>query len=214
MKYAIFVYDNVEPIDIGAAAGVLSIAIRFDSSIDYFIVAENIGEITLTNGLRILSEYNFSNCPEFDILVVLGGPGWSAQCENIATLDFIRSLKKNVIITSVCTGALILAAAGVLENQTVTTRRLAGPNENSPLEYLKKRTKNAKIEVADLVDSGKVITGGGVTLALDLMFHLLKRFHDEHIYQKTARLMEYDRAIAANKNFFENKQSLEQKTRT
>lgn len=201
MKFAILIYDGVEPIDVGATAGVLSMARRFQSDIEMLIVAEREGEVVLASNVRTIADYSYENCPDYDVLIVTGGPGWIEQCKNEKTLRFIQSTKENVSTVSVCTGAMILAAAGITDDLEVTTRRLAAPEETAPLSKLNDYAPKAKPVTAALVDSGKVITGGGVTLAIDVMFYLLEKFYGKEISQKTAELMEYDRALAANTEF-------------
>ncbi len=201
MKFAILIYSDVEPIDVGATTGVLSMARRFHPDIDILSVAEHAGEVVLASNVRTIADYDYSNCPEFDILIVTGGPGWKEQCQNENTLNFIRAAKDNSVIVSVCTGGMILAASGIVSGLEVTTRRLAAPGETAPIEMINDYAATVKPVVAALVDSGNIITGGGVTLAIDMMFYLLERFCSSDISQKTAKLMEYDRALSVNSEF-------------
>lgn len=201
MKFAILIYAGVEPIDVGATTGVLSMARRFQNDIEIFTVAEYAGELVLASNVRTLADYGYDNCPAYDVLIVTGGPGWQEQCHNEKTLAFIRAANDNAIIASVCTGGMILAASGIVDGLEVTTRRLAAPGETAPIEMLNDYATTAKPVVAALIDSGNIITGGGVTLAIDMMFYLLDRFFSPEISQKTATLMEYDRALKVNTDF-------------
>lgn len=198
MKFAILIYEGVEPIDVGATTGVLSMARRFQSNIEMFLVAEQKGEVVLASNVRVMADYDYQDCPDADVLIVAGGPGWVEQCKNEQTLSFIQSAKNNSIVASICTGGMILAASGLLDELAMTTRRLAAPGETAPLDKVNEYAPNAKPTVAALVDSKTVITGGGVTLAIDVMFYLLEKFYGKSISQKTAELMEYDRALAVN----------------
>src|SRR5579859_7532754 len=120
--FAILVYDDVEPIDIGATYGVLSIARRLIPQIRMFTVARRSGEIRLTNDLTIRAHYGYSDCPPFNMMIVTGGPGWQQQCSDPETLAFLRHAASRTGIASVCTGGVILAAAGLLEGGPATTR--------------------------------------------------------------------------------------------
>ena len=200
MKFAILIYEGVEPIDVGATAGVLSMARRFQPDIEMFSVAEKAGEVVLASGVRTIADYDYDTCPDYDVLIVTGGPGWVEQCDNAATLAFIKGAGGKSTIASVCTGGMILAAAGMADGIAVTTRRLAAPGEQAPLQRLGDYAPLAKPVAARVVDSGTVISGGGVTLAIDVMFHLLEKFYGEEVKNKTAELMEYDRALVANSN--------------
>jgi len=98
----------------------------------------------------------------------------------------------------VCTGSLILAASGVLDGKAATTKREVVPPELSPLRRLRTEYPKVTVHEASLVDDGRVITGGGVSLGIDTMLYLLKKFYGADIATETARIIEYQRAWAAN----------------
>lgn len=195
--FAIFVYDDVEPIDIGATYGVLSIARRVIPQIKMFTVARQSGDVRLTNELVMRAQYGFADCPPFDIMIVTGGPGWQQQCRDPETLAFLRAASR-ADIASVCTGGMILAAAGLLDRRPATTRRHGVSGENTPLERLKAEYDDVQAVEALVVDSGEIVTGGGVSLGIDTMLYLLGRRYGESKAGEVARLLEYDRARAAN----------------
>ena len=197
--FAIFVYDDVEPIDIGATYGVLSIARRIIPQIRMFTVARQSGDIRLTNDLVMRAQHGFSDCPAFDIMIVTGGPGWQQQCRDPETLAFLRDAASRTDIASVCTGGMILAAAGLLDGRSATTRRHGVNGENTPLARLKGDYGNVQAVEALVVDSDDVVTGGGVSLGIDTMLYLLGRLYGEPKADEVARLLEYDRARAANR---------------
>lgn len=198
MTFAIFVYDDVEPIDIGATYGVLSIARRIVPQIKMFTVARQSGDVRLTNDLIMRAQYSFSDCPPFDIIIVTGGPGWLRQCRDPETLAFLRGAASRTDIASVCTGGMILAAAGLLEGRPATTRRHGVSGEDTPLQRLREEYSDVQAVEALVVDSGNVVTGGGVTLGIDTMLYLLGRFYGASKAGEVARLLEYDRAQSAN----------------
>ena len=74
--FAILAYDGIEPIDIGATYGVFSMAKRIAPDIRFFVVAKSADEIVMANGLRLIPDHAYGDCPAFDVLMVLGGPGW------------------------------------------------------------------------------------------------------------------------------------------
>jgi transcriptional regulator GlxA family with amidase domain len=195
--FGILIYEGVEPIDL-ATFGVLSMARRIRPDIEICTIAPQAGVTALANGLRVLADYDFTNAPRLDVLVVTGGPGWSAQAESAATLGFIRRQAAEIQVVSVCTGGLILAASGILDGKMATTKREVVPPEISPLGRL--RSEYPAITVCDssLVDEGNVITGGGVSLCIDTMLHLLKKHFGADVAAETARIIEYQRAWAAN----------------
>jgi transcriptional regulator GlxA family with amidase domain len=196
--FAIFVYDDVEPIDIGATYGVLSIARRIIPQIRMFTVARQSGDVRLTNDLVMRAQHGFSDCPPFDIMIVTGGPGWQQQCRDSETLIFLRSVASRAGIASVCTGGMILAAAGLLDGRMATTRRHGVRGENTPLERMKGDYSGVQVVEALVVDNGTIMTGGGVSLGVDTMLYLLGRLYGESKVSEVARLLEYDRARVAN----------------
>jgi len=196
--FAIFVYDDVEPIDIGATYGVLSIARRIIPQIRMFTVARQSGDVRLTNDLVMRARHGFSDCPPFDIMIVTGGPGWQQQCRDSETLIFLRSVASRAGIASVCTGGMILAAAGLLDGRMATTRRHGVRGENTPLERMKGDYSGVQVVEALVVDNGTIVTGGGVSLGVDTMLYLLGRLYGESKVSEVARLLEYDRARVAN----------------
>jgi transcriptional regulator GlxA family with amidase domain len=130
-------------------------------------------------------------------VIVCGGPGWPAAAADAAVLDYLRGLAPKGV-ASVCTGALILAAAGVLDGRTATTRRRAvGQETVAPLDLLG-RGGAITAHAAQVVDCG-VVTGGGVSLAIDATLYLLGRLYGTAAADEVARAIEYDRAYEANR---------------
>lgn len=201
MKFGVFIYEGVEPIDL-ATFGVLSMARRVAPAIELFTVAPTAGPVVLSNGLRVLADHGVGDCPDADWLIVTGGPGWMAQCERPDTLAFLRrwqARSPRANIASVCTGAMILAAAGVLDGLTATTKREVIGAERQPLATLRERYSGVRAVEARFVDAGPVVTGGGVALCIDTTLHLLERALGAQVAAETARIIEYTHARAANR---------------
>jgi transcriptional regulator GlxA family with amidase domain len=199
MRFAVFIYEGVEPVDL-ATYGVLSMARRIAPQISMFTVAPEAGVVLLANGLRVLADHGIADCPHFDVLIVTGGPGWAVQGESEPTLAFIRRSAGERVVAGVCTGSMILAAAGILDGLPATTKREVTAAETSPLRLMRER--HPRIEVTDgvsLVDCGRIVTGGGVTLGIDATLHLIARLVGDEVASETARIMEYTRAWRANR---------------
>jgi transcriptional regulator GlxA family with amidase domain len=120
------------------------------------------------------------------------------QSRNAGTLAFIRRHAASAPIVSVCTGCMILAASGILDGRAATTKREVVPPEVSPLHRLRREFPRIDAREASFVDADDVITGGGVTLCIDTMLHVLARFFGAEMAAETARSIEYHRAWAAN----------------
>jgi transcriptional regulator GlxA family with amidase domain len=194
----VLIYDGVEPIDLGGTAGVVSMARRVLPNVESVLIADRPEPVRLAGGVTVHAHYDIDTAPACDVVIVCGGPGWPAAYANHALLAFLRGLAPGGV-ASVCTGALILAAAGLLDGRMATTRRHAvGWQEaQPPLELLARHTA-ITAKVAAIVDDG-VVTGGGVSLAIDTTLYLLGRIYGEAAAIEVAQVIEYDRAYAANR---------------
>ena len=201
MRFGIFIYDGVEPIDL-ATYGVLSMARRIAPEIEICTIAPQAGPVALANGLKVSADFGIDDAPSCDLVIVTGGPGWIKQAEAPATLDYIRRVRAAGRIASVCTGAMILAASGILDGGSATTKREVVPPETSPLEVMRANYPEIEVRAAMLVDRGGLVTGGGVSLCIDTTLHLLADLLGQHTADETARIMEYQRAWRANRDAF------------
>jgi transcriptional regulator GlxA family with amidase domain len=201
MRFGIFIYDGVEPIDL-ATFGVLSMARRIAPEIEICTIAPQAGPVALANGLKVTADFGIGDAPACDLVIVTGGPGWPAQAEAPPTLDYIGGVHATGRIASVCTGGMILAASGILDDGPATTKREVVPPEKSPLEVMRTNYPRIDVREAMLVDRGGVVTGGGVALCIDTTLHLIAGMLGQHVADETARIMEYQRAWRANRDGF------------
>jgi transcriptional regulator GlxA family with amidase domain len=197
MKAAILVYEGTEPIDL-ATYGVLSMARRVAPQVSMFLVAEKAGPVTLAGGLTVIAHHGYDDAPAADVLIITGGPGWEREANSPATLAFVRRYSAGTCAAAVCTGGMILAATGLLDGRAATTKREVCGEEVSPLALMRSRHPAIRALDARLVDCGAVLTGGGVSLCIDMTLHLLARFVGEAAARETARIVEYSAALDAN----------------
>ncbi len=197
MRVAVLLYEGTEPIDL-ATYGVLSMARRVAPTIEIFTVAEHAGVVLLANGLKVIADYCYTDAPPADVLMITGGPGWQQQSQTAATLDFIRAFSRGITVAAVCTGGMILAASGLLGGRSATTKREIIGAEIAPLSLMRERYPAIRALDARLVDCGTVLTGGGVTLCIDMTLYLIARFLGAEVARETARILEYSAALAAN----------------
>jgi len=201
MRFGVCIYDGVEPIDL-ATFGVLSMARRIRPDIDICTIAPRAGVVLLSNGLRVMADYGLASAPPLDVVIVTGGPGWAAQSQAPDMLDFLRRRAADTLLVSVCTGGMILAAAGMLDGRMATTKREVVPPEQSPVQRMREQWPAIDVREASLVDTGPIVTGGGVSLCIDTILHVLARLLGEDVARETARILEYQRAWAANRAQF------------
>jgi transcriptional regulator GlxA family with amidase domain len=197
-RFGVVLYDGVEPIDVGGTIGVVSMAARVLAAIEAVTIAHKAGPVALGGGLTVIARHGFADAPPCDVTIVCGGPGWRAQVQDAAMLGFLRGLDP-LRTASVCTGALILGAAGMLDDRAATTRRHAvGAETTAPLAELKSLAPRSEPRSALVVDAG-IVTAGGVSLAIDGTLYLIGRIYGEDARDEVARILEYDRAWEVNR---------------
>ena len=201
MRFGIFIYDGVEPIDL-ATFGVLSMARRIAPEIEICTIAPSAGPVALANGLKVSADFGIDDAPSCDLVIVTGGAGWPVQAQAPATLDYIRRVHASGRIASVCTGGMILAASGILDHGAATTKREVVPPETPPIEVMRATYPQVDVRETMLVDTGTVVTGGGVTLCIDTTLYLIATMLGQRVADETARIMEYQRAWRANREGF------------
>lgn len=198
MRFAFLLYPGVEPIDL-AALGVLSMARRVLPEITFVTVAAEAGLVTLANGLRVAADHAYDSCPAVDWVIVPGGPGWAGAAEDPALLAFLRARAASTSMVSLCTGAMPLAAAGLLDGLPATTKVEVLADESVPLALLAERHPAVRATAALVVDNGRVITGGGVSLCIDTVLHLLRQQASAEAVDEIERILEYGAAADANR---------------
>ena len=197
MRFGVFIYPGVEPIDL-ATFGVLSMARRIAPEIEIVTLAPEAGQVLLSNGLKVVADHGVEDAPDCDWVIVTGGPGWIEQTRHEPTLAYLRRVASRAKLASVCTGAMILAASGVLDGRRATTKRRVSSPEVSPSKLLADGYARVEVVEASLVDDGTVLTGGGVSLCIDTTLHIIGRALGSRVARETARILEYDRAWQAN----------------
>ncbi len=142
--------------------------------------------ITTRSGLSVAPYYTFANAPQADVLVIPGGLGSRHEQTNPAMLEFIRrQAAKAEIVLSVCTGALLLGAAGLLSGQRATT------HHNAFAELRRTAPEASIMENVRYVDNGQIITSAGITAGIDAALYVVQRLMGPATAQETASHMEY-----------------------
>ena len=184
---AILLFDDVEVLDFCGPFEVFSVASNQSESqiFDVHTVAMKT-PITARNGLSVNPDHTLESCPPPDILLVPGGIGTRREVNNHRIIDWIRQAAGNAeLALSVCTGALLLGKAGLLDGLETTTHHAA-------YDLLRQIVPTCTVrEDLRFVDNGKIITSAGIAAGIDMSFHVVARLHGTGIAQNTARHMEY-----------------------
>jgi transcriptional regulator GlxA family with amidase domain len=152
-----------------------------------FTVAANDAPVTCAKGLRVLADRTWTDAGTLDVLVYPGGRGTRRELKDDSVLDWLRSTKDSgTLMTSVCTGALVYAAAGFLRDRPATTYWSA-LDELRALEPTVDALPDARF-----VDSGEVITAAGVSAGIDMALHLVARLHSVERARDVRRYIQYD----------------------
>jgi transcriptional regulator GlxA family with amidase domain len=143
--------------------------------------------ITCAKGLRVLPEETWETAPPLDVLVYPGGRGTRRELADEAVLDWIRGLaNRGTLVASVCTGSLVLAAAGLLDGKPATTHWQS-------LELLPTLGREIEVRPDDrFVDNGDVLTAAGVSAGIDMALHLVARLHTPERAREVRRYIQYD----------------------
>jgi transcriptional regulator GlxA family with amidase domain len=201
MHMTYLLYEGIEPVDL-AAIGVMSMAKRVIPELTYETVAATLAPVVFSNGLRVVPDRVFDDVSSVDVLLVPGGPGWRKASEDPVVVSFIRRVAPSGLACSICTGAMILAEAGVLDGHAATTKVEVVEPEVAPLSELAARYPKVAVRRALTIDEESVVTGGGVTLCIDTTLHLLERRYGSAKVDEVARIMEYSAARRANRSRF------------
>ncbi|MEU9171062.1 DJ-1/PfpI family protein [Streptomyces sp. NPDC048420] len=181
MQIAIVLYDRFTALD---AVGPYETLGRLPDAETVF-VAEQTGPVrTDTGNLALTADRTLAEVPNPDIVIVPGGPGQTPQMENTALLDWLRAADvTSTWTTSVCTGSLLLAAAGLLRGRRATSHWLA-------LDFLEQF--GAEPTGERVVFDGKYVTGAGVSAGIDMGLTLLGRIAGDEHAQALQLGIEYD----------------------
>jgi transcriptional regulator GlxA family with amidase domain len=192
-RVGIVVFEDIEVLDFCGpfevfAATRLSEAGRREepSPFEVWLVAEKNAPVVTSGGMKVIPGHTFETCPRLDILVVPGGWGTRRELNNPAMLDWLRLRAPEVeTLTSVCTGAMLLGAAGLLDGRRATTHWRS-------LDWLRESFPAVTVAYDEhVVEDGPVFTSAGISAGIDLALKVVARYHGETVARATARHMEY-----------------------
>lgn len=177
---AFYLQDGVEVLDFAGPMEVFAYA-----GYDVFTVSENKKAIKSQGILTVVPDYSIEDAPKANILAFFGGNAQAAY-NSPEVIEWVQNQTDIQYHFSVCTGAFVLAEAGILDGQVATTfhNALQGLRENYPKVDVRNNVR--------FVDNGKVITTAGISAGIDGALHLVAKLQGINAAKRTAYYMEYD----------------------
>ena len=194
MNIGIYIYDDAEVLDFTGPFEVFTTAARVKARneperatiFSVFLIAERDGLVRARGDFNVQPHYTIQNHPTVDILIVPGG----VHMHEMGKLQVIAWLAKLFPVTyltaSVCTGAFLLAQAGLLTDLACTTHW-----EDIPDLRIAFPTLDVKEDVP-WVDSGRIITSAGISAGIEMALHLVARLAGKDLATRTAHQMQYE----------------------
>lgn len=185
---ALLVFDDVEVLDFAGPFEVFSVT-QWQKETKPFrvsLVAEKPGPVLARNGLSLNPHYGLQDHPPADIILIPGGFGTRREMLNPVVLHWVKKQASTAeLVLSVCTGSMVLGAAGLLDGLDATTHHLR-------YDLLRQTAPECRVkEDMRVVDAGKVVTSGGIAAGIDMSFHVVARLLGKEVALETADYMEY-----------------------
>lgn len=189
MRIGVCLFDGAEELDWAGPYEVLGVwAQSFpDDGVEVFTVARSLEPVTCAKGVRVLPDRAWESAGPLDVLVYPGGAGTRRELADEGVLTWLREQSASgTLMTSVCTGSLVFAAAGLLRGRPATTWWGA-------LDLLARLDESIEPRPEDrFVDSVDVITSAGVSAGIDMALHLVARLHSLERAREVRRYIQYD----------------------
>jgi transcriptional regulator GlxA family with amidase domain len=192
-RVGILLFDDVEVLDFCGPFEVFSATRLHEelrreepSPFEVVLIAETKDPIITSGGMKVLPDFDFSDAPRLDILVVPGGWGTRQEMHNVRLLAWVAQCAQSAeTVTSVCTGSLLLGKAGLLDGKTATThwRSLGWMQELFP--------STAVDTQRHFVRDGNLFTSAGISAGMDMALMVVASYFGETVAKSTARHMEY-----------------------
>jgi cyclohexyl-isocyanide hydratase len=181
-EIGLLLFPNITQLDL---TGPYEVFIKFPDA-NVRLIWKTLDPITAGGGMQIVPDTTFADCPQLDLVCVPGGAGMNPLLNDDETLAFLKQQAANArYVTSVCTGALVLGAAGLLKGKRATTHWMS----HDMLEAL------GAIPVTErYVIDGNIVTGGGVTAGIDFALAIAADLHGEDVARSIQLAIEYDPA--------------------
>jgi len=187
----ILLFNEVEVLDFAGPFEVFSITTlpeQLEKPFHIHVISTNGQIVQARNGLLVTPQYSINDAPKLDILIIPGGYGAEEiEIHNEKAIDWIREQANKVsLLASVCTGAFLIAKAGLLDGKKATTHWM-------DIERLEREYPQINVQRGvKYVDEGSIITAAGISAGLNMSFYIIKKLLGTDVAKVTAKRMEYD----------------------
>lgn len=181
---AIVLYERFELLDVAGPAEIFG---NVGPDLKVIMVADKAGPVRSTQGVSLVSQYSYADCPPTDLILVPGGIGTLTQLRHPPLLDWLKERStKAEIVMSVCSGSGILAKAGLLDGRPATTNKQS-------FKLITAWRKEVKwIKEARWVDDGDRVTSSGVSAGVDMALAVVARLYGKDRAELIADLVEHE----------------------
>lgn len=191
LRIGVVLFDGAEELDWAGPFEVLATWSRLapEDEVEVLTLSPTEEAVRCANGLRVLADHTWNTAPPLDVLVYPGGQGTHEQLGDEAVRGFVRGIaEQGALMTSVCTGSLVYADAGLLDHRPATSHWAS-------MEKLPTLGTNIQVRPHDrFVDDGAVVTAAGVSAGIDMALHLVARLHSPERARQVRRTIQYDPA--------------------
>ena len=187
MNIGIYIYDNAEVLDFSGPYEVFTTANRVCSPPPFhvFLIAESLAPVQARSGFNVLPHYDISNHPKLDVLMVVGGDH-TQEVNNEVVLYWIAQQSQSApLVTSVCTGAFLLAKSGAIQHHKATTHweDIADLRQQFPMLQVQENVRWVKDE--------NRISSGGISAGIDMSLFIVSELTSIETAEATAKQMEF-----------------------
>jgi transcriptional regulator GlxA family with amidase domain len=180
------IFPGAEELDLAGPWEAFALARDYgEVDLELLTVGAGPGPVRMRGGLAVVPDHQFHSAPEVDAIVVPGGPGTRDDAASAPVVEWLRERRETPLLASVCTGAFLLARAGILDGRTATTH-------HHRVDELREQHPQVRVvRGLRVVDQGSVVTAAGVTAGIDLGLQLVNRFFGRQLANRVADVMEY-----------------------
>lgn len=189
----ILIFSDAEVLDFSGPFEVFSVTSQLNDHLYFnvFTISQNKKPVKAVNGLSINPDFDFTDHPHIDILIISGGQGTRQVIQDDVILQWVRKIHQhNELTLSICTGARVLGKLGILHNRPYCTHHETYDHlsEIAPTGVPQKDKRFVQTD-------HKTYTSGGITAGIDLSFHIVEKLLGKAIAEKTEVYMEYQRTV-------------------